>query len=48
VIFLIRPEGVGTFKAAEQVALQFKVRNAKLPLPGLGKLDFRLMQGAPP
>ena len=48
VIFLIRPEGVGTFKAAEQVALQLKVRNAKLPLPGQGMLDFRLMQGARP
>jgi hypothetical protein len=45
VIFMIRPEGVKTFQSAEAVALQFKVRNAKLPLPGQGKLDFGLMQG---
>ncbi len=44
VIFMIRPEGVKTFKSAEAVAHQFKVRNAKLPLPGQGKLDFGLMQ----
>ena len=46
VIFLIRPDGVGTFMEAEAVANQFRVRNAKLPLPGQGDLDFTLMQQA--
>ena len=48
VIFLIRPEGVGTFREAEEVAHRFKVRNAKLPLPGQGELDFGLMKAARP
>ncbi len=46
VIFLIRPDGVDSFFEAENVANQFKVRNAKLPLPGEGDLDFSLMQQA--
>jgi len=46
VIFLIRPDGVESFFEAENVANQFKVRNAKLPLPGDGDLDFSLMQQA--
>ena len=44
VIFLIRPDGVSTFADAEQVAYQFRVRNAKLPLPGEGALDFSLLR----
>jgi len=42
-IFLIRPDGVETFNEAETVAHRLKVRNAKLPLPGQGALDFGLM-----
>jgi len=44
VIFLIRPGGVSSFGEAEDIANQFKVRNAKLPLPGKGALDFSRMQ----
>jgi hypothetical protein len=45
-IFLIRPDGVETFSEAEAVAHRLKVRNAKLPLPGEGALDFDLMREA--
>ena len=44
-VFLIRPDGVGTFNEAEAVANRLKVRNAKLPLPGDGALDFGLLRG---
>ncbi len=40
VIFLIRPEGVDTHKVASKTADQLGVRNAKLPLPGTGEIDF--------
>ena len=45
-VFLIRPDGVETFNEAEAVANRLKVRNAKLPLPGDGALDFGLLQGS--
>ena len=44
VIFLIRPDGVSNYIEAERVAEQFRVRNAKLPLPGTGSLDFSRLQ----
>jgi len=40
VIFLIRPDGVWSYNDAEVVATGLRVRHAKLPLPGQGKLDF--------
>jgi hypothetical protein len=40
VIFLIRPDGVLSYNEAEVVADSLRVRHAKLPLPGAGKLDF--------
>jgi hypothetical protein len=40
VIFLIRPDGVSSYQDATRVAKLLGVRNAKLPLPGQGKLDF--------
>ncbi|MDG2335706.1 MAG: hypothetical protein P8Q97_15925 [Myxococcota bacterium] len=46
VIFLIRPDGVANYIEAEEVAEQFNVRNAKLPLPGTGGLDFSQLQEA--
>lgn len=48
VIFLIRPEGVATHSLASRAADQLGVRNAKLPLPGTGEIDFsRLREGNP-
>jgi hypothetical protein len=40
VIFLIRPDGVWSYNEAEVVATGLRVRHAKLPLPGQGRLDF--------
>ncbi len=40
VIFLIRPDGVATYQRAVSQARKHFVRHAKLPLPGLGELDF--------
>jgi hypothetical protein len=48
VIFLIRPEGVGTHDVASRVADQLGVRNAKLPLPGTGEIDFSMLRKADP
>jgi hypothetical protein len=45
VIFLIRPDGVATYEAAVREADQHRVRNAKLPLPGEGALDFSRLGG---
>jgi len=48
VIFLIRPEGVKTHTVASRVADQLRVRNAKLPLPGVGEIDFSMLRKANP
>ncbi len=40
VIFLIRPDGVLTYGEASAVADHYRVRHAKLPLPGEGQLDL--------
>ncbi len=47
-IFLIRPGGVAVFMEAEAIAYRHQVRNAKLPLPGDGELDFKHMAGQRP
>ena len=48
VIFLIRPEGVKTHDVASRVADQLGVRNAKLPLPGEGEIDFSMFRQVAP
>jgi hypothetical protein len=40
VIFLIRPSGVETYKRAVKMADELYIRNAKLPMPGFGEIDF--------
>ena len=42
VIFLIRPNGVGTYEWASEMSGRLFVRQAKLPLPGQGTLEFAL------
>ncbi len=42
VIFLIRPDGVETHRQAERAARALNVRQAKLPLPGDGEIQFAL------
>jgi len=41
-VFLIRPDGVETYKMANEAASRIDVPTAKLPLPGDGQLDFSL------
>ncbi|MEE8580885.1 MAG: hypothetical protein V3T33_04770 [Myxococcota bacterium] len=41
-IFLIRPDGVTGYERAVERANRLYVRHGKLPLPGLGPLDFGL------
>lgn len=48
VIFMIRPDGMKTYSTASRIADKLSVRNAKLPLPGTGELDFSLLRGAKP
>ena len=40
VIFLVRPDGVATFRTVEAVARSLAVRHGKLPVPGTGRLDL--------
>lgn len=42
VIFLIRPDGIDTYRWASQRADRLLVRHAKLPLPSQGDLEFQL------
>lgn len=42
VIFLIRPNGVSTYRWASEISGRLFVRQAKLPLPGQGTLEFAL------
>ena len=44
VVFLIRPDGVGSYDLASAVARQQRTRAAHLPLPGGGQLDFSLLR----
>ncbi|MAI79178.1 MAG: hypothetical protein CL917_09575 [Deltaproteobacteria bacterium] len=44
VIFMIRPDGVETHTQASRIADQLNVRNAKLPLPGTGEIDFSMLR----
>lgn len=47
VIFLIRPDGVGTYNAARNVARGRYVTNGKLAIGGQGKLDLTLFGKEP-
>ena len=40
VIFLVRPDGVATHRQAARAAQALNVRQAKLPLPGHGEIQF--------
>jgi hypothetical protein len=42
VIFLIREDGIETYRAASEIADQHRARYAKLPIPGDGELDLDL------
>lgn len=39
-VFLVRPDGIDTFKSASEAAHRLEVPYAKLPLPEGGQLDF--------
>lgn len=41
-VFLVRPEGVATYKLAAETANRASVSYSKMPLPGEGELDFSL------
>jgi hypothetical protein len=41
-IFLIRADGIDTCNRAESIAKRYRVRTARLPLPGEGSLDLGL------
>jgi uncharacterized protein YlxW (UPF0749 family) len=43
-IFLIRADGVGSYRTASKLASERDVRHGKLPVPGQGVLDFTLLQ----
>ena len=43
-IFLLRPDGVETYQRAEEIAKGALVRYGKLPIPGNGEIDFRLIE----
>ncbi len=40
VVFLVRPNGIGTYNAVRNVALRHEVNNGKIPVNGLGELDL--------
>jgi cell fate (sporulation/competence/biofilm development) regulator YlbF (YheA/YmcA/DUF963 family) len=40
VVFLVRPNGVGTYNSARNVALKLDVNNGKIPVDGMGELDL--------
>lgn len=39
-VFLVRPDGIETYRQASEAARRLDVEFAKLPLPGDGRLDF--------
>jgi predicted RNase H-like nuclease (RuvC/YqgF family) len=47
VIFLVRPDGVGTYNTARNIARGRGVLNGKLAIAGQGKLDLSLFKGKP-
>jgi hypothetical protein len=47
VVFLVRPDGVGTYNSARSIARSRGVLNGKLAIAGQGKLDLSLFKGKP-
>ena len=47
VVFLIRPNGIGTYHAASAMARARYAHHGKLPVPGEGRLDLSLFRQAP-
>lgn len=47
VVFLLRSDGVGTYRAASALARAHYCRNGKLPVPGRGPIDLSLFRQAP-
>ncbi len=45
-VLLVRPDGIRTLSQAEQIVRNAGIRVARLPLPGLGKLDWSLLRRA--
>jgi multidrug efflux pump subunit AcrA (membrane-fusion protein) len=45
-VLLVREDGIGTARRIEQLARGATIRVARLPLPGQGELDFRLLRRA--
>ena len=39
-LFLVRSDGLGTFRAAKRLADGLEVRNGKLPVVGKGRIDL--------
>jgi len=48
IIFLIRPDAVGTYYTAHNIAQQNYCKNGKLPLVGFGKLDLSMFKDLVP
>jgi myosin heavy subunit len=44
IVFLVRPDGWGTARAAEQLAIQRGAYNGKLPVPGQGRVDLSVFK----
>ena len=47
VVFLVRPDGVGTYNTARSIARSRGVLNGKLAIAGQGQLDLSLFKGKP-
>jgi hypothetical protein len=45
-VLLVRPGGISTSVRTERVALSADIRVARLPLPGKGEIDWRLLRRA--
>jgi hypothetical protein len=45
-VLLVRPGGIKAMERAERIARQAGVRVARMPLPGQGELDWRLLREA--
>ncbi len=46
IVVLVRPDGLSTTARIQRIAREAGIRVARLPLPGTGELDFRLLRRA--
>ena len=46
--FLVRPDGVGSYRRASRSLVARGMRQGKLPLPSDGDIDFRLVREPKP